>query len=144
MLRYRYYMISRKWIAHIILWTLIVMWTYTGVGKLVAYQSFRGAILNQPFPNAIGAYVSIIVPLVEVLLAILLINLKTRVLGFMGSIALMSAFTTYVGLVWVEAFERVPCGCAGILEYVGWEAHFYINLSLLLLAMIGLLIANEK
>ncbi|MCH7411858.1 hypothetical protein MM213_00045 [Belliella sp. R4-6] len=122
---------------------LVLVWVYTGIGKLTDFNSFRGAILNQPFPNDIGEYVSILIPIIEVVLAILLINTRTRVIGLVGSIALLSAFSTYVGLVWVGSFERVPCGCAGIIEQLGWKAHFILNLSLLILAMIGILMMTR-
>ncbi|UJP64879.1 MauE/DoxX family redox-associated membrane protein [Mongoliitalea daihaiensis] len=133
----------KKYIEPIILWLLILMWTYTGVSKLIDFGGFRGAILNQPFPNAIGEYMSILIPVVEIGLALLLIGERTRTLGMIGSIALMSAFTTYVGLVWVGAFERVPCGCAGIIEQLGWKLHFILNIGLLLLSITGILIRTN-
>ncbi|SIS86504.1 MauE/DoxX family redox-associated membrane protein [Belliella pelovolcani] len=134
----------RQIIESIILWLLIVMWTYTGISKLIDFASFRGAILNQPFPNEIGEYVSLVVPIIEVALALLLIGIRTRILGFVGSVALMSVFTTYVGLVWVGSFERIPCGCAGVIERLGWQAHFILNLFVLNLAMIGIMITKRK
>ena len=131
-------------IEQVIIWIFVLIWTYTGISKLIDFAGFRGAILNQPFPNDIGEYLSILIPIIEVVTAILLINRKTRAIGLIGSVVMLSAFTTYVGLVWVGAFERIPCGCAGILELLGWKAHFYLNLSLLILAMIGVLLGFER
>ncbi|MGY6521522.1 MAG: MauE/DoxX family redox-associated membrane protein [Mongoliitalea sp.] len=128
----------------VILWLLIIVWAYTGLSKLIDFTGFQGAILNQPFPNEIGVYVSILIPVIEIGLALLLIGSKTRALGMIGSVSLLSLFTTYVGLIWVGAFERIPCGCAGIIEELGWEAHFFLNLGLLMLAILGILLAGKK
>ena len=55
-----------------------------------------------------------------------------------GSSLVLTVFTTYVGLIWVGAFPRVPCSCAGILESLGWAEHFGLNLICIGIAAIGL------
>ena len=56
----------------------------------------------------------------------------------LGSVLLLTVFVTYVGLIWVGAFPRVPCNCAGILESLGWAEHFWMNLGLIGVAVWGL------
>ncbi|MCH7407290.1 MauE/DoxX family redox-associated membrane protein [Belliella aquatica] len=115
----------------LVLIVLITLWVYTGISKLVDFHGFKGAILNQSFSNEIGEYVAFIVPISELIIAGMLVFGKTRFLGLIASICMLCVFSTYVGLVWSEAFDRVPCGCAGIFESMGWGAHLIVNLILL-------------
>ncbi|WP_396127661.1 MauE/DoxX family redox-associated membrane protein [Algoriphagus halophytocola] len=72
------------------------------------------------------------------LIALLLLFSITRWWGYLGSILLLTVFTTYVGLIWVGAFPRVPCNCAGILESLGWLEHFVLNMICIGIAVWGI------
>ncbi|UZD22981.1 MauE/DoxX family redox-associated membrane protein [Algoriphagus halophytocola] len=117
---------------------LILLWTYTGLDKLIRGETSRKAFLNQPMPNELEEILAYAVPMTELLLALLLLFSATRWWGFLGSILLLAVFTTYVGLIWVGAFPRVPCNCAGILESLGWAEHFWMNLGLIGVAVWGI------
>ncbi|MFC5623628.1 MauE/DoxX family redox-associated membrane protein [Algoriphagus winogradskyi] len=107
---------------------LILLWTYTGLDKLIRFESSRKAFHNQTFPADLAEILAYIVPIVELMIALLLLFSVTRWWGYLSSILLLTVFTTYVGLIWVGAFPRVPCNCAGILESLGWTEHFWMNL----------------
>lgn len=117
---------------------LIILWTYTGIDKLVRFEESRIAFLNQTFPTELSEILSYAIPGVELFLAILLLFSTTRWWGFLGTILLMSVFLTYVGLIWTGAFPRVPCNCAGIFESLGWAAHFRMNSGFIILAIWGM------
>jgi uncharacterized membrane protein YphA (DoxX/SURF4 family) len=117
---------------------LILIWTYTGLDKLIRFEQSRKSFLNQPFPNEIEEVLAYAIPGVELLLALLLLFSVTRWWGFLGSILVLTVFTSYVGLIWVGAFPRVPCNCAGILESLGWAEHFVLNLGLIGVSVLGL------
>ncbi|SHO65363.1 MauE/DoxX family redox-associated membrane protein [Algoriphagus zhangzhouensis] len=117
---------------------LILLWTYTGLDKLIRYEESRKAFHNQTFPPDLAEVLTYAVPFVELLLGLLLLFQATRWWGYLGSILLLTVFTSYVGLIWVGAFPRVPCNCAGILESLGWTEHFVLNLGLIGLAVWGL------
>ncbi|TDK42055.1 MauE/DoxX family redox-associated membrane protein [Algoriphagus formosus] len=123
---------------------LILLWTYTGLEKLIGFESSRKAFLNQPMPNELEEILAVAVPSLELLLAFLLLLKITRWWGYLGSIILLTVFVTYVGLIWVGAFPRVPCSCAGLIDSMGWTAHMILNLNLLILAIVGLLIESKK
>jgi hypothetical protein len=124
--------------------TLIFIWSYTGIEKIIRFKESRKAFLNQPMPNEIEEVLAYVVPGVELLLALLLLLSATRWWGYLGSILLLSVFTTYVGLIWVGAFPRVPCNCAGILESLGWAEHFILNMICIGLGVWGLRMENIK
>jgi hypothetical protein len=124
--------------------TLIFIWSYTGIEKIIRFKESRKAFLNQPMPKEIEEVLAYVVPGVELLLALLLLLSATRWWGYLGSILLLSVFTTYVGLIWVGAFPRVPCNCAGILESLGWAEHFILNMICIGLGVWGLRMENIK
>lgn len=117
---------------------LIFLWTYTSLEKLIRFTESRKAFLNQPMPNELEEVLAYAVPGVELLLALLLLFSVTRWWGYLGSALLLTVFITYVGLIWVGAFPRVPCNCAGIIDSMGWAAHFWMNLGLIGVAVVGM------
>ena len=117
---------------------LILLWTYTGFDKLFRFSESRRAFYNQTFPAELAEILSYAVPISELLIALLLLFSVTRWWGYLGSLLLLSVFTTYVGLIWVGAFPRVPCNCAGILESMGWAEHFVLNMVCIGLGVWGL------
>ncbi|PZV82296.1 hypothetical protein CLV31_109157 [Algoriphagus aquaeductus] len=123
---------------------LIFIWAYTGLEKLIRFDQSRKAFLNQPMPNWLEEYLAFLIPGIELLIATLLLFSVTRWWGYLGSILLLTVFITYVGLIWVGAFPRVPCNCAGIIESLGWAEHFVLNLGLIGLAVWGLRLEAGK
>ena len=123
---------------------LICIWTYTGLEKLIRFEQSRKAFLNQPMPNWLEEYLAFGIPGIELLIATLLLFSVTRWWGYLGSALLLTVFITYVGLIWVGAFPRVPCNCAGIIESLGWAEHFVLNLGLIGVSVLGLRLEAGK
>ena len=123
---------------------LILVWTYTGLEKIIRFEASRKAFHNQTFPVELAELLSYSIPALELLLAVLLLFSVTRWWGYLGSILLLTVFITYVGLIWVGAFPRVPCNCAGIIESLGWSEHLVLNLIFLILACQGLYFRSNK
>ncbi|MEP0713605.1 MauE/DoxX family redox-associated membrane protein [Algoriphagus sp.] len=123
---------------------LILLWTYTGLDKLIRFETSRKAFHNQTFPAELAEILAYAVPSIELLIALLLLFSVCRWWGYLSSILLLTVFTTYVGLIWVGAFPRVPCNCAGILESLGWAEHFWMNLGFIGVGILGLKQLNAK
>ena len=124
-------------LSHACYLILIGIWTYTGLDKILRFGESRKAFHNQTYPSELAEILSYIIPGVELLLALLLLFSTTRWWGYLGSLLLLSVFTTYVGLIWVGAFPRVPCNCAGIIDSMGWAEHFWMNLGLIGISIFG-------
>lgn len=122
---------------------LIIVFVYTGLDKLLRWEDNWKAFHNQTFPAELAAVLASAVPISELLIALLLLFSVTRWWGYLSSLLLLTVFTTYVGLIWVGAFPRVPCNCAGILESLGWEAHFWMNLGFIGVAVWGMVRLSE-
>lgn len=123
---------------------LILLWTYTGVDKLLRYEESRKAFHNQTFPAELAEILSWAVPTSELVLAVFLSIPLLRWWGHLGSLLLLTVFLTYIGLIWVGAFPRVPCNCAGILESLDWASHFWLNLGFIFLSVLGLKSSAEQ
>jgi uncharacterized membrane protein YphA (DoxX/SURF4 family) len=117
---------------------LILLWIYTGLDKIIRFEESRRAFHNQTFPSELAEVLAYVIPVAELLLTLLLLFSVTRWWGYLGSILLLSVFTTYVGLIWVGAFPRVPCNCAGLIDSMGWAEHFWMNLGLVGISVLGL------
>lgn len=118
--------------------SLIFLWIYTGLDKLIGFDKSRKAFHNQTLSSELAEILTYTVPVIELLLALLLLFSVTRWWGYLGSILVLTVFATYVGLIWVGAFPRVPCNCAGILESLGWTEHFVLNLGFIAVSVLGL------
>jgi len=134
----------KKLLNHVPYVLLIAVWCYTASDKLIRFGESRNAFRNQTFPVELAEILSYAVPGVELLLALLLLFSVTRWWGYLGSVLLLTVFITYVGLIWVGAFPRVPCNCAGILESLGWAEHFWINLGLIGMAVYGIWMERKE
>lgn len=117
---------------------LILVFGYTGLDKLIRWKTSYQAFHNQTFPSELADILAYTIPVIELLIATLLHFSVTRWWGYLGSTLLLTVFITYVGLIWVGAFPRVPCNCAGIIESLGWAEHFVLNLGLIGISVLGL------
>src|SRR5690606_18433211 len=68
----------------------------------------------------------------------LLLIRPIRIYGLLFSLLLLLVFTIYVGMVYLNFFERVPCSCGGVFKSMSWEAHLFFNLGFTLLALAGI------
>ena len=127
-----------KLLSHTCYLLLIGLWTYVGLDKILRFGESRKAFHNQTFTSDLAEILSYIIPGVELLLALLLLFSVTRWWGYLGSLLLLTVFITYVGLIWVGAFPRVPCNCAGLIDNMGWAAHFWMNLGLIGISTYGI------
>lgn len=117
---------------------LVLLWTYTGLDKIISFEKNLKALHNQIFSGDIAEILSYTIPGIELLLALFLVLKTTRWWGYLGSTLLLCVFTTYIGLIWIGAFPRVPCTCAGIFESISWTTHLIVNNIFLICSALGL------
>jgi hypothetical protein len=129
---------KRKIIIEIISSLLILLFLYASVSKWLAFKTFIGDMNNQPFPNWMTPYLVIIIPVLEVLIAVGLIFEKTRVPALYASFVLMMAFTIYTVAVLSHAFKYVPCSCGGVIKKLTWPQHLFFNLFFVAISVLGI------
>jgi putative oxidoreductase len=109
---------------------LIILWGTTAASKMGDLKEFKTELAKQVFSENFAAFLLIAVPASELIAAALLAFQKTRLLGLITSLILISAFTIYIALILAGYFNKVPCSCGGVLKLLGWKSHLIFNLVL--------------
>lgn len=122
----------------IICFLLILLWVYAAVSKVLDFSLFRLQMQRQVLPLFLKESLIYILPVTEVVAALLLLFEVTLRQGLYLSAILMGVFTIYVGLAVFKVFHNVPCACGGIIAAMGWHVHFVFNIFFLLLATLGI------
>lgn len=122
---------------------LVVLWCYTATSKLMTFTEFKRQLIAQHFSPDFTSALLWLVPLTELIAAFTLLFTKTRLFGLLLSLILMVLFTGYVGLTLMGYFDQRPCSCGGVLQQLGWTAHFWFNLFFLGSSILGI-VATTK
>lgn len=133
---------NKDFILEAICCLLIMLFAYTGVSKLLDWEAFKFDLINNmDFLDRIGGTraLGIIIPVIEILTAMMLLIPKFRVVGLSNSVVLMFVFTLYVGGILIFMREK-PCTCGGVLREMSWVQHFWFNIAFLILSLIGLVL----
>lgn len=118
---------------------LLILWVPVVVDKLIDYGSFRAGMLRQPLPTSMIDILLWLLPFAETLVvALLLINNRTRRWAMYLSSLLLLAFTAYIGLALLGLWEKVPCVCGSVIRFLTWKQHFLFNLFFLLISIWGI------
>ncbi|WP_376885572.1 MauE/DoxX family redox-associated membrane protein [Belliella marina] len=126
-------------IATICTWLLAIVFIYTAVSKLYDWEGTRRSLYNQVFPIWSADILLYALPIVELLIAALLLINSTVRLGLKLSIILMTLFTGYIALIIAGVFDRVPCSCGGVVSSLSWWEHLVFNIVLMGIGVAGLI-----
>ncbi len=120
----------REVILKLISFYFIFLFVYTGFSKLMDTKSLFTALRNAPLflTTTFAAFLSWVVAIAEILLAIMVGFKKTSYYGWLGVIMLLTIFTIYTAwIVFVSHFE--PCTCGGLMTLLSWKQHLIFNIS---------------
>lgn len=127
---------KRLIIAEIICALFVILFIYTGLNKLLDYDSFRFQLGRSPYLQQFSRPVALLLPALELLVAVTLIIKRTRLAGLYASFFLMSLFTGYVAIM-LSLSYYLPCSCGGILQALSWQGHLVFNSAFTLMAVAG-------
>jgi hypothetical protein len=121
----------------------IFLFTYTAISKLTEHDLFRNTLSKSPLIGSYAGFVSIVLPITELIVAALLFFPKTKLAGFISSLSLMFMFTGY--LAWLLLFTKnLPCSCGGVLQQLSWLQHLWFNIFFTVLAGLGIYLHRRK
>lgn len=133
---------SRKLIAEIIGGLFILLFLYTALSKLSEIALFRLVLRSSPLISDYANLVSILIPVSEILVSLLLFIPGTRRRGLYAAFLLMLIFTLY--LAYMLSFTRqLPCSCGGVISRLTWKQHLVFNIAFTLLAIAGIRLSRE-
>ncbi|WP_394347827.1 MauE/DoxX family redox-associated membrane protein [Niastella caeni] len=134
--------LSRSTIVEIIALLFIILFLYTGISKLMEYAVFKEQIAESPLLKPIAPFIAWSLPLTEFLVSALLIIPRWRLKGLYASLALMIAFTVYIGAI-MTFNKELPCSCGGVISLLSWQGHLIFNSLFILLAFTGVLLERQ-
>lgn len=132
------YYIKGKRLSAICAILLGSLFTYAALSKLSSYETSRKEMLNQIFPYNMAITLSWLVPLIELIIAVMLVFPELRKISFLSSLCLLCAFTIYIIFSMSGVFGRIPCSCGGILGQMGFGTHLIFNLFFIGVAAVGI------
>ncbi|MGJ1361151.1 MauE/DoxX family redox-associated membrane protein [Sphingobacterium spiritivorum] len=131
--------LKRKRIAlNVVIILLLALWIPVSIDKISDFAAFKNNILNQPFSDNLGYILIYTLPGLELLIATALVMEKFRKVGLILSAMLMTAFTGYIAVALMGAWEKLPCGCGSVISGMNWTQHLFFNLFFLLISGWGL------
>jgi uncharacterized membrane protein YphA (DoxX/SURF4 family) len=126
----------KKTIIYIITLLFSALFLYAGVTKLADLDLFRSQLELSPVLSPIAGFISIALPIAEILLAILLLVPDISKITLLCTTIVMSSFTLYV-LSLLLFDPHLPCSCGGLLEELSWKEHLVLNVSLVIISLWG-------
>jgi len=127
----------RKATFEIIKAMLVLLFVYAAVSKLIAFDTFKIQLGLSPLLGGFAAMLAWAIPMIELLIAGLLMIGTAQTEGLYCSLILMSAFTIYLILMLMFS-KHIPCSCGGILQGLSWKIHTLFNLFVIGLILIGI------
>lgn len=121
----------------------IVLFVYTASSKLIHLGQFQLQLERFPFISSYSTWIAIGVPLVELVVAGLLLFEKYILTALYASMSLMVLFTAYIIMV-LSFSDSIPCSCGGVVSSMGWKTHVIFNNAFIGLALIGIFIISKK
>lgn len=122
---------------------LLAMWIPVSLDKILHFELFKNAMIQQPFNDRIGLLLAYILPFFEWSIVVLLLMPSLRRYGFLLSSFLMLLFTCYVALAIIASPDNLPCGCGLVFQHLSWEVHLVLNSIFLLISLLGLLLEKH-
>ncbi|MBY0482183.1 MAG: hypothetical protein K2Q21_12560 [Chitinophagaceae bacterium] len=123
---------------------LILLMLYAGLSKLLIEQSFATQLAQSPLiPGPIVPWLAYVLPLGEILVAVMLVTEKFKQFGLHLSFLLMLFFTCYLFTLTI-LYHNLPCSCGGILGKMNYTTHIIFNIFYTLIALAGILLENIK
>ncbi|MFD0749232.1 MauE/DoxX family redox-associated membrane protein [Mucilaginibacter calamicampi] len=123
---------------------IVLLFTYTGVGKLLDYDQFVFQMRLAPLPLmiTIAPVLGIAVPAVELLIAAGLLTGRYRTRALYTTIILLSSFEIYIAGMLLTG-RHLPCTCGGIISKMGWGQHLLFNLLFIGIAIAAIIMIKN-
>lgn len=130
---------KRQVLTEIICLLFILLFVYAAVVKLLDFERFKVQIGQSPLLTDFSGLVAVVIPFLEIAIAMLLAVPRYRLVGLFGSFGLMAMFTAYIISI-LQFSEHIPCACGGVLQSLGWTEHLIFNIVFMCIAIAGVLL----
>jgi hypothetical protein len=122
---------------------LTLLFVYTAVSKLIELDTFQWRMERMPYIAPYASLLSWAVPFLELIIAGILWLPRYQIMALYASFILLGSFTLYILLV-LKFSDSIPCSCGGAISTLGWTDHILLNISFMVLALLGILWSKKK
>jgi uncharacterized membrane protein YphA (DoxX/SURF4 family) len=134
---------KRTTIIGTIIYLYTILFLYTGISKLMEYDTFKESIADSPILSPVATPVALILPWLEFSLTAMIIIPKWRLKGLYASMILMSLFTIYTTAI-LLIDKDLPCSCGGIIQQLTWTQHLLFNSAFIVLAIWAIVLQKKE
>lgn len=135
--------IKSSLVVEVISGLFILLFVYTAISKLFTHEQFTLVLKKSPLLEYFAPYISVGLPILELILAAALFVPRYRQAGLIASTILMTIFTTY--LIYMIYFTpHLPCSCGGVLAQLTWRQHLVFNSAFIALGIIGIFLNKNN
>lgn len=121
----------------------ILLLVYSASRQLVNLEVFRDQLSQAPLLENNASWIAVIIPTLEIVVALLLAFRISRRWGLYGALGLMSLFTAYiVYAIYLAPF--LPCACISVIEGMSWTQQLWFNIGFMGLAFVGILLDRRE
>jgi hypothetical protein len=124
-------------------WMCMALFVYAADAKISDHWRFLNGLIHVHLIGNYAEFISYAVPVIEIIVAFLLLIPNTRKVGLYSFILVMSSFTIYIAaaMIWEKT---LPCHCGGAIEMLSWKQHIWFNLAFIVTALFALLIIKTQ
>lgn len=116
---------------------LIVLFGYTAISKILAYDKFvfQLRLVQMPIVALSAPLSGVLVPTVEMIIVWMLCKDNLRMRGLYASFLLLLVFEIYITIMLLSG-EKLPCTCGGIISQMSWKTHFVFNAVFMIISIL--------
>lgn len=120
----------------------VILFVYTAISKFLDFGLFEAQIEMSPVLAPVAKVIAWVVPLAEIIDAVMLLVPALRLKGLYLALGMMLAFTIYIILI-MKLSAHLPCSCGGVIELLSWRDHLILNCAYILMAIAGIWLQNR-
>ncbi|SEL31181.1 MauE/DoxX family redox-associated membrane protein [Parapedobacter koreensis] len=136
--------IKQDTILMVVTLALLALWIPVVAYKGFFFEAFRNGMLQHSFPDWIGHILAWSLPALELAAIILLVVPKTHRFGLWLSAMLLLGYTVYVALGVMTDLVTFNCYCSKLITAMSWWGHFWFNLTLLTISIVGIILIEKE
>lgn len=134
---------TKKIISEIIIFLLLLSWSFTFVSKIFDFETFGRQIKGAYLLSVGGKLLPYVLQFVHLGIILMLLNKSWRRLGLITSMVVMVLYTGYLIYV-LKLAPSVPCSCIALFNWMNWNDQLYFNFLILAINIIGLVMFSLK
>lgn len=134
---------TKEYVISIIILLLVVMWVFASFSKFLDFDTFQRQLRGGYITSSAGTLLAYFLPIVQLVIAVLLLTKRWQFIGMSLSLILLIAYTLYIIYILIWA-PTIPCSCISIFRGVTWYDQLKINTLLLLINTVGMVLSIPR